>query len=240
MLDENVTIEYVRNAKKGDENAKQVLIEQNVSLLKCIVKRYLGKGVEYDDLFQLACMGFLKAINGFDEQFGVKFSTYAVPMIAGEIKRFMRDDGSVKVSRMMKQTAKEMNAFVEERFAKTGQQPSVKEIAEKFGLEESETVFILGSSKMPLSIYGGADYKDGKERELIETLESGDNQEDWLDGMLLRGAIEELPERDKKIIILRYFRDMTQSEVAEKIGVSQVQVSRIESRIIKDFRKKLG
>lgn len=240
MLDENVTIEYVRNAKKGDENAKQVLIEQNVSLLKCIVKRYLGKGVEYDDLFQLACMGFLKAINGFDEQFGVKFSTYAVPMIAGEIKRFMRDDGSVKVSRMMKQTAKEMNAFVEERFAKTGQQPSVKEIAGEFGLEESETVFILGSSKMPLSIYGGADYKDGKERELIETLESGDNQEDWLDGMLLRCAIEELPERDKKIIILRYFRDMTQSEVAEKIGVSQVQVSRIESRIIKDFRKKLG
>lgn len=240
MLDENVTIEYVRKAKNGDGDAKQVLIEENVSLIKCIVKRYLGKGVEYDDLFQLACMGFLKAIGGFDESFGVKFSTYAVPMIAGEIKRFMRDDGSVKVSRTIKQTAKEMNAFVEEYFSQTGEQPSIKEIAQKFGLEESETVFIMGSSKMPLSIYGGADYKDGKERELIETLPSKDDQDDLLDSLLLRGAIEELPERDRKIIILRYFRDLTQSEVAEKIGVSQVQVSRIESRIIKDFRKKLG
>ena len=239
MLDENVTIEYIRRAKGGDVTAKQVLIEENVSLIKCIVKRYLGKGVEYDDLFQLACMGFLKAISGFDEQFGVKFSTYAVPMIAGEIKRFMRDDGSVKVSRTIKQTAKEMNGFVEEYFTQKGVQPSVKEIAERFGLDESETVFIMGSSKMPLSLYGGADYKDGTERELIETLQSSDNQDDLLDGMLLRSAIEELPERDKKIIILRYFRDMTQSEVAEKIGVSQVQVSRIESRIIKEFRAKL-
>ena len=239
MLDENVTIEYIRKAKNGDERAKQVLIDENVSLLKCIVKRYLGKGVDYDDLFQLACMGFLKAISGFDERFGVKFSTYAVPMAAGEIKRFMRDDGSVKVSRTMKQTAQDMNAFVEEYLAKTGAQPSVRQIAERFGLEDSEAVFIMGSSKMPLSIYGGSDYKDGKERELIETLQSNDNQEDLLDGMLLRDAINELPERDKKIIILRYFRDLTQSEVARKIGVSQVQVSRIESRIIKDFRKKL-
>ena len=113
MLDEKLTIEYVRRAKSGDNTAKQVLIDENVSLIKCIVKRYLGKGVEYDDLFQLACMGFLKAIAGFDESYAVRFSTYAVPMIAGEIKRFMRDDGSVKVSRTMKQTAKEMNKFVE-------------------------------------------------------------------------------------------------------------------------------
>lgn len=106
MLDEKETIEYIRRAKGGDQTAKQALIDGNVSLIKCIVKRYLGKGVEYDDLFQLACMGFLKAITGFDESFGVRFSTYAVPMIAGEIKRFMRDDGSVKVSRAMKQTGK--------------------------------------------------------------------------------------------------------------------------------------
>ena len=208
--------------------------------MKCIVKRYLGKGVEYDDLFQIACMGFLKAIAGFDETFGVKFSTYAVPMIAGEIKRFMRDDGSVKVSRAIKQTAKEMNAFVEEYVLKNGKQPSVSKIAEQFGLDEAETVFVMGSSKMPLSLYGGTDYKDGKERELIETLPANDHQEDWLDRMLLRGAIDGLSERDRKIIILRYFRDMTQSEVAERIGVSQVQVSRIESRIIKEFRQKLS
>ncbi len=240
MLDDRETIQYIRLAKTGDSEAKERLISENVSLVKCIVKRYLGKGVEYDDLFQIACMGFLKAIAGFDETFGVKFSTYAVPMIAGEIKRFMRDDGSVKVSRAIKQTAKEMNAFVEEYVLKNGKQPSVSKIAEQFGLDETETVFIMGSSKMPLSLYGGTDYKDGKERELIETLPANDHQEDWLDQMLLRGAIDGLSERDRKIIILRYFRDMTQSEVAERIGVSQVQVSRIESRIIKEFRQKLS
>lgn len=239
MLDERTTIEYLRQAKVGDNTAKQQLIEHNVSLVKSIVKRYLGKGVDYDDLFQIACMGFLKAINGFDESFGVKFSTYAVPMIAGEIKRFMRDDGSVKVSRAMKQTAKEMNAFVEEYGIAHGRQPSVREIAQKFGLDETETVFVMGSSKMPVSLYSGADYKDGSERELIETLPSKDDFDEWLDKMLLRVAIEDLPERDRKIIVLRYFRDMTQSEVAQKIGVSQVQVSRIENRIIKEFRGKL-
>lgn len=238
MLDENVTIEYIRQAKTGDEWAKEELINQNVSLVKSIVKRYLGKGVEYDDLFQIACIGFLKAISGFDERFGVKFSTYAVPMIAGEIKRFMRDDGSVKVSRAMKQTAKEINVFVEEYTIKNGYSPSIKQIAEKFDMEEAETVFVMGSSKMPLSLYGGADYKDGKERELIETLATDDDQDDWLDKMVLKRAIEELSDRDKKIIVLRYFRDMTQSEVAKKIGVSQVQVSRIENRIIKEFREK--
>ena len=239
MLDELATIEYLRRAKTGDNEAKETLLSHNVSLVKCIVKRYLGKGVDYDDLFQIACMGFLKAIAGFDEAFGVKFSTYAVPMIAGEIKRFMRDDGSVKVSRAMKQTAKEMNAFVEEYTLAHGKQPTVSIIAEKFGVDEAETVFVMGSSKMPVSLYSGSDFKDGKERELIETLPAQDHQEDWLDKMLLRGAIEALPERDKKIIVLRYFRDMTQSEVAKQVGVSQVQVSRIENRIIKEFREKL-
>lgn len=240
MLDGQSTIEYIRLAKTGDARAKEILLEHNVSLVKCIVKRYLGKGVDYDDLFQIGCMGFLKAIIGFDERFGVKFSTYAVPMIAGEIKRFIRDDGSVKVSRTIKQTAKEMNLFVEEYTIANGAEPSISEIAQKFGMDEAETVFIMGSSKMPLSLYGGTDYKDGNERELIDTLPSSDNQEDWLDKMLLRGAIEALPERDRKIIILRYFRDMTQSEVAKRIGVSQVQVSRIENRIIKEFREKLS
>ena len=240
MLDDLSTIEYIRRAKDGDNAAKEALVEHNVSLVKCIVKRYLGKGVDYDDLFQIACMGFLKAIAGFDETFGVKFSTYAVPMIAGEIKRFMRDDGSVKVSRTMKQTAKEINLFIEEYTLKNGKQPPMSVIAEKFSMEEAEIVFVMGSSKMPLSLYGGTDYKDGKERDLMETLTKGDEQEDWLDRMLLRGAIDSLPERERRIIVLRYFRDMTQSEVAKYIGVSQVQVSRIESRIIKEFREKLS
>lgn len=239
MLDESLTIEYIRRAKAGDNAAKEALIEHNVSLVKCIVKRYLGKGVDYDDLFQIACIGFLKAIAGFDERFGVKFSTYAVPMIAGEIKRFMRDDGSIKVSRAMKQTAKEMNVFVEEYTHKNGQAPSVKEIAKAFSMDEAEAVFVMSSSKMPVSLQSGTQFKDGKQRELIEVLSAEDDQDDLLDKMLLRGAIENLSKRDRKIIVLRYFRDMTQSEVAEKIGVSQVQVSRIENRIIKEFREKL-
>ncbi len=239
MLDEGRTIEYLRLAKTGDNAAKETLLQHNVSLVKCIVKRYLGKGVDYDDLFQIACMGFLKAIAGFDERFGVKFSTYAVPMIAGEIKRFMRDDGSVKVSRTMKQTAKNIHLFIEEYQNERGRQPSIAEIAQRFQMDEAETVFVMGSSKMPVSLYSGTDYKDGKERELIETLAVKDDSDDLLDKMLLRGAIESLPERERKIIVLRYFRDMTQSEVAEKIGVSQVQVSRIESRIIKEFKEKL-
>lgn len=239
MLDDKQTLEYIRKAKTGDVTAKETLLVHNVSLVKSIVKRYLGKGVEYDDLFQLASMGFLKAISGFDESFGVKFSTYAVPMIAGEIKRFMRDDGSVKVSRAMKQTAKEINAFVAEYTLKFNRAPSVKQIAEKFKMEESETVFVMGSSKMPVSLYSGTEYKDGNEKELIETLSAEDKQEDMLDKMLLKSAIDDLAERERKIIVLRYFRDMTQSEVAEKIGVSQVQISRIENKIIKEFRRKL-
>ena len=238
MLGNEETIEYLRKAKAGDEKAKERLLSENVSLLKCIVKRYLGKGVEYDDLFQLAGLGFLKAIAGFNEEFGVKFSTYAVPMIAGEIKRFMRDDGSVKVSRAMKQTAKEMNAFIEEFVFANGTQPSVSAVAKKFGMEESEAVFVMGSSKMPVSLYSGSDGRDGKQRELIETLPARDGQEELIESLLLKGAIEELPERERKIIVLRYFRDMTQSEVAEKIGVSQVQVSRIENQIIQRFREK--
>ncbi len=240
MLIYEQMLALIRQAKNGDEGAKETLLSENVSLIKCIVKRYLNRGVEYDDLFQLASLGFLKAIAGFDENFGVRFSTYAVPMIAGEIKRFMRDDGSVKVSRTLKQTAKEMNAYIEQRTLETGKQPPVSEVAQKFGVEESEAVFILGSSKMPVSIYAGTEYKDGAERELVESLPAMDTQEEMIDSLLIKGAIEALPERERKIIILRYFRDMTQSEVAKKIGVSQVQVSRLETKIIKSFREKLS
>ncbi len=240
MLIYDEMLRLLRLAKLGDEQAKERLLSENVSLIKCIVKRYLNKGVEYDDLFQLASLGFLKAVSGFDESFGVRFSTYAVPMIAGEIKRFMRDDGSVKVSRSLKQTAKEMNVYIEKRIQEDGKQPPVSEVARVFGMEESEAVFVLGSSRMPVSIYAGAEFKDGKERELIETLPAMDNQEEMIESLLLKGAIEDLPERERKIIILRYFRDMTQSEVAKTIGVSQVQVSRLESKIIKSFREKLS
>lgn len=240
MLSEEETLRYIRAAKAGDSAAKEALLSGNVSLLKSIVRRYLGKGVEFDDLFQLAGIGLLKAVSGFDESFGVRFSTYAVPMIAGEIKRFMRDDGSVKVSRAMKSTAKEMNRYIEDFTAEHGLAPTVADIAAKFGMEESEAVFVLGSSRMPVSIYEQGEYRDEKTQELADKLPSVDNQDDMIEKMQLRTAIEELPERERKIIMLRYFRDMTQSEVAEVIGVSQVQISRIESRVVAEMKRRLG
>ncbi|MDE6274114.1 MAG: SigB/SigF/SigG family RNA polymerase sigma factor [Clostridiales bacterium] len=240
MLNEQDTLHYLRLAKEGDNAAKETLISNNTSLLKSILRRYLGKGVEYDDLYSLACMGFLKAIAGFDEGFGVRFSTYAVPMIAGEIKRFLRDDGSIKVSRAMKKTARDINRYIEEYSNEHGKQPTVKELAAAFSMDEGEVVFTLGSSRMPVSIYEQSDYKDEKSVTLAEKLPAKDNPEDMLDKMLLKQAIEKLPEREKKIVFLRYFRDMTQSEVARLIGVSQVQISRIESRLMEKFKRELS
>ena len=178
MLDEKDTLALLRRAKAGDASAKEELLSHNTSLLKSILRRYLGKGVEYDDLYQLACMGFLKAIAGFDESYGVRFSTYAVPMIAGEIKRFLRDDGSVKVSRLMKKCARDMNLYIEQCVAARGEQPSVRELSEKFGMDESEVVFTLGSARMPVSLYEQGDYKDEKGTTLADRLPDPEDQEE--------------------------------------------------------------
>ncbi|MBR7100299.1 MAG: sigma-70 family RNA polymerase sigma factor [Clostridia bacterium] len=240
MLDEQTTLQYLRLAKQGDKRAKEVLLVENTSLLKCIVKRYLKKGVEYDDLMQLASIGFLKALNGFNEEFGVRLSTYAVPMIAGEIKRFMRDDGAIKVSRALKRTAKDINAFIENYSISHGEQPKLKTVAEFFEMSEADVVFALDSCKMPLSIHEHSEYKDEKTQELIDRLPVKDTQEEMIEHLQLHTAIESLPERERKIIVLRYFRDMTQSEVAKQIGVSLVQISRIEMKIMKDFKLRLA
>ena len=239
MLEVEQTNCLIRKAKQGDASAKETLLVENGNLIKSIVRRYLGKGVEYDDLYQLASMGLLKAINGFDESFGVRFSTYAVPMIAGEIKRFMRDDGSIKVSRAIKSTAKQINCFIEEYTVVHRAPPTVKQIGEKFDMPESEVVFTMGSTHMPVSIYNQGEYKDEKTQELLDKLPVEDKQEDLIEILQLKTAIAGLSERDRKVIMLRYFRDMTQNEVANMLGVSQVQVSRIENRIMENFRKDL-
>lgn len=240
MLDEQTTLYFLRKAKEGDNEAKEILLTHNASLIKCIVKRYLNKGVEYDDLYQLASMGFLKAIAGFDFSYQVKFSTYAVPLIAGEVKRYLRDNGSIKVSRILKKNAKEMNAFISDFTFEKGQPPTTKQIAEEFHMDENEVVFTLGSARMPLSLYEKGDYKDEETQEMLEKLPAEDKQEEMIENIQLKDAIDGLDERERKIIVLRYFRDMTQSEVARVIGVSQVQVSRIESRVIERFKDKLA
>lgn len=240
MLDVETTLSLIRSAKKGDSKAKERLLVENENLIKSIVRRYLNKGVEYDDLYQLASMGLLKSIAGFEESYGVRFSTYAVPMIAGEIKRFMRDDGSIKVSRQLKTLAKKINLHIEEYSAKSGRQPTIKELSERFSIDESEVVFTMGSTHMPISIYSQSDYKDEKGQELLDKLPIEDKQDEILENLQLKTAIEKLPEREKKVVFLRYFRDMTQSEVAAMLGVSQVQVSRIENKIMETFRKDLA
>ena len=188
-------------------------------------------------MYQIACVGLLKAINNFDESFGVKFSTYTVPMVVGEIKRYMRDNGAIKVSRTLKILANKINHFIEDFQSVSGDSPPINVIAEKFSITEEEVVVAMDSSKMPLSIYDKfEDEDDGQE--LIEKIPYIDNEESTLNRIHLSNIISRLSEREKKLIILRYFRDKTQSEIAESLGVSQVQVSRLESKIIDKIRLK--
>lgn len=235
MLEHEKTLELIELAKNGDDSAKETLIRENSPLIKSIIRRFRNKGVEYDDLYQLGCVGFLKAINNFDVKFSVKFSTYAVPMILGEVKRFLRDDGSIKVSRSIKIFAGKINRYIEEYRKENDEAPEIENIARHFGADQEEVVFALDSAKMPLSLYE----KEGdteKSLELIDKIQAKDNTDDVIDKIIIKDMIDKLPEREKKIIILRYFRDKTQGEIARALGVSQVQVSRLETKIIEKMR----
>lgn len=236
MLNQEQTLDYIRRAKNNDEYAKEQLFNHNSPLVKSIIRRFCGKGVEYDDLYQIACIGFLKAINNFDESFNVKFSTYTVPMIIGEIKRYIRDNGAIKVSRTIKVLANKINRFIDLYQLENNTSPSIECICDKFNVNEEEVVMALDSAKMPLSIYDK--YEDEEEgQELIDKI-SIDNEDKTLDKIHLSTIIEGLTDREQKLIVLRYFRDKTQSEVAESLGVSQVQISRLESKIIEKIRQK--
>lgn len=237
MLDREELNEYLRQAKIGDEKAKEKIFTENAPLIKSIVKRFKGKGVEYDDLYQIACIGFLKAVKNYDESFGVKFSTYTVPMVIGEIKRYMRDNGAIKVSRTLKILANKINKYIDAYQTANDASPSVENIAEKFGISPEEVAEALDSARMPLSIYDKFEDEDDAQ-ELIEKIPSGEREEDMLNKIMLTGVIESLSERDRKIVVLRYFRDKTQAEIAESLGLSQVQISRLENRIIDKIRTK--
>lgn len=237
MLNQEQTLDYIRKAKNNDERAKEILFNNNSALIKSIIRRFCGKGVEYDDLYQIACMGFLKAINNFDESFNVKFSTYTVPMIIGEIKRYIRDNGAIKVSRTLKILANKINRFIDSYQSEYNQSPTIECISKKFNVSQDEVVIALDSSKMPLSIYDKYDdEEDGQE--LIDKIAYVDNEDKTLDRIHLTSIIENLSEREQKLVVLRYFRDKTQTEIAESLGVSQVQVSRLETKIIEKIRQK--
>lgn len=237
MLDHNQTMHLIKQAQSGDEHAKELLLEHNAPLLKSIIRHYTGKNVEYDDLFQIACVGFLKAIHNFDTNFNVRFSTYAVPMISGELKRFLRDDGFVKVSRATKQLSAKISAFVDNCKKQNQPEPTIDQIAKKFEISPQEVVFAMESAQMPISIYEKTDESDEKSQSLLDKMCAEDKTDDMIDKIMLYAIIDKLTEREKKIIILRYFRDKTQSEIATHLGVSQVQVSRLESKILDKMRK---
>ncbi len=240
MLDQETTLALIERAKKGHTDAKEILVTENSPLIKSIIKRYIGKGIEYDDLYQLGSLGFIKAINNFEPSFNVKFSTYVVPMIMGEIKRFMRDDGSVKVSRTIKGLNIQINKFIETYFKENKEKPSVEVIAKEFKITTQEVVFTMDSSKMPISLYTPFEEDDENSLLVIDRYVQDNQTEELFDNIDLREALKGLEERDKKIILLRYFRDKTQSEIAKELNISQVQISRLETRILDRIRDKLA
>ncbi len=237
MLSHEDTVELIKLAQSGDDGAKEKLIAENIPLIKSIVKRFKGR-LEYDDLMQLGAMGFVKAMSNFDVNYGVRFSTYAVPMISGEIKRFLRDDGAVKVSRWAKTLAAKITQFIEERQMNGQEEPTVEELATHFEVEQQDIVFALDTTHYLLSL--SDPIGDGDGALLGDKIVGDGSPDEKLDQMLLKECIASLPDREKKIIILRYFRDKTQSEVARELGVSQVQVSRIENKILKKFKNDIG
>ena len=238
-IDVNQTNELVVKAKAGDEEATSTLVSGNFPLIKAIVKTYLGKGVDYDDLYQIGCVGFLKAIKNFDPDFDVKFSTYAVPMIAGEIKRFLRDDGSVKVSRSIKTLSIKLKSYIEKKKSEIGETPSIEELAKTFDVEKEDVIIALDSCQQMVSLHAKVDEDDPNSQNVIDKLAVFDKSDEMLDKFILKNEIMNLPEKERKIILLRYYRGKTQGEVAQLLDVSQVQVSRIESKIIEQLRTKL-
>lgn len=237
MLEYKETEKLLIKAKEGDLPAKEALIVHNTPLLKSIIKRFYNKGVEYDDLFQLASMGFIKAIKNFDFSFNVKFSTYAVPMITGEIKRFLRDDGYIKVSRSLKVLYNKIYKFIESQ-RKTGKEPTLEEIAENLCVPIDDVVLAMECVKMPVSLFEKSEEGNERSLNLIDKIVTNDTTEDTIDKIVLKTILSKLNPREKKIILLRYFRDMTQGEVAKILGVSQVQISRLESKILQKIKKK--
>ncbi len=238
-LTQEETLEFVEEAKNGSTEAKDKLIQGNFPLIKSIVKNFQNKGVDYEDLYQIGCVGFLKAINNFDVKFDVKFSTYAVPMIAGEIKRFLRDDGNIKISRAIKTLWLKIKSYVDVYEKLHNESPTIDEIAKALSVTPEEVVYAQDASKQILSLDAQIDETSNNSQSVLDRVVEEDKSEILLDKLLLKEAISLLPEREKKIVLLRYYRGKTQSEVAMMLGVSQVQISRLETKIIDKLKNKI-
>ena len=232
------TIALIRKSHDGDKAAREQLVEENVGLVWCVVKRFYGRGTEAEDLFQIGSIGLLKAIDKFDVTYDVKFSTYAVPMISGEIKRFLRDDGMIKVSRSLKELSYKSLRAREKLTDRLGREPTLDELSLEMNVDKEEIVQAMEAGGEVESLYRPVHQKEGSEIRLLDKIEEKEKKEDRiLDRMLLKQLLETLSNKERQLIYLRYFADRTQSDVGKIMGISQVQVSRMEKKIIENLRK---
>ena len=234
------TTVLLTQARAGDREAREVLVEKNLGLVHHIVKRFMGRGYDAEDLFQIGSIGLMKAIDKFDLSYGVKFSTYAVPMIAGEIKRFLRDDGMVKVSRSLKENGFKIRQASEWIAQRMGREATITEISEMTGISGEDIVMAMEANIEVESIYKSVYQNDGNEIYMVDRLPSDkDENEEILNHLLLEQLLSGLEEKEKQLIGLRYFQNKTQMEVASEIGISQAQVSRLEKNALATMRKEL-
>ena len=233
------TFALIRQSQEGEKWAKEQLIMMHSGLIWNVVRRFMGRGIETEDLYQLGAIGLIRAIDKFDFAYDVRFSTYAVPLISGEIKRFLRDDGMIKVSRSLKENQWKIKRAVEAFQSENGREPAIEEIAKELGLEPEEIVLsmeaVVEVESMDQNIFAA----DGKEILLKERIADEKNEEEeLLDKLLLEQLLNTLDERDKKLILMRYFENKTQTQVAEILGISQVQVSRLEKKILRCLKER--
>lgn len=234
------TLELIRLSQMGDTNARNRVVTENIGLIWSIVRRFLGRGQEADDLFQIGCIGLMKAVDKFELSYEVKFSTYAVPMITGEIKRFLRDDGMIKVSRTLKETAYRVRKVQEALEGEYGREPTLAELAATLQLAEEEIVMALDSAAEVESLNKTIHHSDGNDIALMDKIaEEEDQSERLINHMALKKLLSELDEREQSLIQMRYFEERTQSQVAEVLGVSQVQISRMEKKLLLQLRNRL-
>lgn len=228
----------LQRAQNGDGEARDRLVNCNLKLVFNLVRRFQNRGYELEDLFQIGCIGLMKAIDKFDLNYDVKFSTYAVPMIVGEIRRFLRDDNPVKISRSIKETAYRIQQARERLTGKLGREPSVGEVAAELGIPREEVVTALEAAQSPASIYETLHQDDGDPIFLLDQLGDRETGEaPWLDRIAVNQLLASLPERDRKIITWRFFEDRTQADIARRLGLSQVQVSRLERQALQKLKE---
>lgn len=237
-MDDNTSM--LERARKGDKRAEKIMVEKNMGLVRSIAGRFKARGLDVEDIIQIGAIGLIKAVKKFNPAFNVRFSTYAVPMIIGEIKRFIRDDGTVKISRALKEKALKGRRCEEALRRQLMREPTIKEISHECGIDAAELLEAFEASVPPDSIDEAA-YRDSEnDMSLAETLSGGEIEEKVINKVLIDRVLAALSDREREIILLRYFRGKTQSEIASYIGVSQVQISRIEKKAMERMRKSLN